>query len=77
MMEPQQEILRTGLQLIVHRRIGFAILAHSIGTLRRTVETNAVGVSLMIIYRAPFQWIFSLEAIGFWTIMVVELEDMV
>ena len=77
MMEPQQQILWTRLYIIISTCEVLAILAGSICSLAGTLEAYALLVGLVVIDRAPLQWIALDEAIGFWTVVVVELENMV
>ena len=77
MMEPEEIFLRAGLDVVVLAAIRLRILTYGICSLGCTVETDTLGISLVIIHRAPFQRIFGLETIRFWSIVMVEFEYVV
>ena len=75
MVEPQQQILRTRIDIIINTREFLAILADGIRSLRRTLETHALLVGLMVINGAPLQRLALDETVGLRTVVVVELKD--
>ena len=76
-MEPQQVALRTGVDIVVERTLGLAILGRGIRTRMGTVETDRVVVGLVIVNRAPLDGIAGDETAGLRTIVLVEGKDMV
>ena len=77
MMEPEQIALRTGVDVVVERAVGFTILERGVGACMGAIETYAQAVGLVVIHRAPLKWIVGDETVGLRTIMVVEPEDVV
>ena len=77
MMEPQQQVLRARLYLVIHRGIRLPILTHGIRSCRGAVEADTVLVCFVVIDRTPLQGILRLESVRLRTIVVIELEDMV
>ena len=76
-VEPQQVSLRTAVDVIVDRAIGFTILCRGVRTCVCTVETNAVLVGLVVVDRTPLDGIFCDKAIRLRSIVLIESEDMV
>ena len=76
-MEPENIFLRASGKVVVLAAERFAILAHRIGAMARTVETNALAVGLVVVNGFPLVGEVRLVAVGFRTLVMVALEDMV
>ncbi len=75
-VEPEQIAFRTAADIVVHRTIGLTVLGGGVGPHVGAVEADAERVSLMVIDGAPLNGIGGDETAGFWTIVLVEGEDM-
>ena len=53
MVEPEEQVLRAGLERIVHRCEGLVVLVDIACAVARAVESYAFGVSLVVEYRRP------------------------
>jgi len=78
MVKPQQILFGAGLEMLIERPVGFAILCRGSGPRGHSaVKAQSLCVGLMIVDGTPLQGIFRLVAIGLRTIVMVEGEDMV
>jgi len=77
-VEPQQEILRAGVHILVQRAVRLTILARGPAAGgHRAVEADAVVVCLVVIDRAPLYGVAGDEPVRLRAVVVVELEDVV
>ena len=76
-MEPQQQVLRTGLYIIIGTRDVLTILAGGIRSCTGAIKTDTVVVGFVIVNGAPLQRIAGYETIGLWTVVMIKLEDVV
>ena len=77
MMEPQQVALRAGVDIVVNRTEWLSILRSGVRTSMGTIETNANGVSPMVVNGAPFDGVMCDIAARLRAVVLIEGEVMV